>query len=215
MDFSNRSVQHQPAAAPVAAPVGPAAGGNGKKSKHDKGKWSRIGVIALLSAIVIILVALITLTAVGAKPESKYVDNTKLQAVFLNTGQVYFGNVKALNDKYFVLTNIYYLQTSNASGSSASSSTANSNVTLVKLGCELHQPYDQMVINSDQVTFWENLQDSGQVAKAVKTFQQQNPNGQKCADQSSSSSSTSGSSVQSAPATSTPATTPATTSTNP
>jgi hypothetical protein len=55
-----------------------------------------------------------------------------------------------------------------------------------------------MVINSDQVTFWENLQDNGQVAKAVSSFEKQNPNGQKCADQSSSASSNSGNNAQSA-----------------
>ncbi len=85
---------------------------------------------------------------------------------------------------------------------------AGSNITLVKLGCELHEPYDQMVINSDQVTFWENLQDGGQVAKAVKTFQQQNPNGQKCADQSSSASTNSANNAQNATPNSSTSTTP-------
>lgn len=173
----------------------------------------------MLLAIAILVAALAVLLASGPKPENKFVDNNKLQAVFLNTGQVYFGNIKSLNSKYFVVTNIYYLQTNNASGASASASTANTNVTLVKLGCELHEPYDQMVINSDQVTFWENLQDNGQVAKAVATFQKQNPNGQKCTDQSSSSSNTSGSSAQNAgnssTAPSTTSTTPATTTTKP
>jgi hypothetical protein len=42
-----------------------------------------------------------------------------------------------------------------------------------------------MVINRTQVTFWENLQSTGQVAKAVATFQKTNPGGQKCSDQSS------------------------------
>jgi hypothetical protein len=211
MDFSNRNVQPQTT---VTQPAAGAAGGtSNKKNRADKGKWNRIGAVTLLVAIVILIISVITLTAVGSKPEVKYVDNTKLQAVFLNTGQVYFGKIKSLNDKYFVVSNIYYLQTSNANGASSSStsSTANTNVTLVKLGCELHEPYDQMVINSSQVTFWENLQDNGQVAKAVKTFQQQNPTGQKCADQSSSSSSNSSNSVQSAGSSSTtPATTPAT-----
>ena len=144
-----------------------------------------------------LIIGIICITVGGnQKSEDSYVDTGKLQAVFLNTGQVYFGNIKSLNDKYYVLTNIYYLQT--ASSSSSSSSNANNNVSLVKLGCELHQPYDQMVINTSQVTFWENLQSDGQVAKAVATFQKDNPNGQKCADQSSSSSSNSSSSVQSA-----------------
>jgi hypothetical protein len=103
-----------------------------------------------------------------------------------------------LNNKYFVVTDIYYLQSSNNSSSSSSNSNNSGNVTLVKLGCELHEPYDQMIINSDQVTFWENLQDNGQVAKAVSTFQKQNPNGQKCADQSSSASTDSSSNAQNA-----------------
>jgi hypothetical protein len=207
MDFSSRNVQ-SPAVNPSAQSSVPSSPGN-KRSKTDKSKWSRIGTVALVVAVAILLGGLIALTAFGGdKSEATYVDTSKLQAVFLNTGQVYFGNVKALNTKYFVLTNIYYLQTSNSSGSSSASSSSNTNVTLVKLGCELHQPYDQMVINTDQVTFWENLQSDGQVAKAVATFQKDNPNGQKCTDQSASSSSTSNS-VQSAGSNSTtPATKP-------
>jgi len=192
MDFTNRGPQPQ-SAAPAPAPK--------SKRGRDNGKWKRIGVTLIGAVLVILILAVIALISFGGpKSEDKYVDSSKLQAVFLNTGQVYFGNVKALNNKYFVLTNIYYLQASNSNGSSSSSnsSSSNNNITLVKLGCELHEPYDQMVINSDQVTFWENLQDGGQVAKAVKTFEQQNPNGQKCADQSSSASTNSSSAAQNA-----------------
>lgn len=191
MDFSNRGAQPQPAVAPSAAPPV-----TRKNRDRDDGKWGRIGVVVAAVCVFVLLAGAIVVAATGNNDtESKYVDTSKLQAVFLNTGQVYFGNIKTLNDKYFVLTNIYYLQTS-SNGSSSSSSA--SNVSLVKLGCELHEPYDQMVINRTQVTFWENLQDGGQVAKAVKTFEQQNPQGQKCADQSSSAPTTSGSSTQNA-----------------
>lgn len=189
MDFTNRSPQAQPAAA---APS--------PKSKRSRGnKWARIGTVVAGAAIVVLLVALIAAVSFGGpKSESKYVDTSKLQAVFLNTGQVYFGNIKSLNNSYFVLSNIYYLQAANNNGSNSSNNNANNNITLVKLGCELHEPYDQMVINSDQVTFWENLQDNGQVAKAVATFEKQNPNGQKCADQSSSAGTNSTNAAQNA-----------------
>lgn len=195
MDFTNRNTQ--PSASSPSAGTAPA--GSSKK-KRDRGKWARIGIVTIVGAVVVLLVALIAFIGFsGNNGEDKYVDNTKLQAVFLNTGQVYFGNIKTLNSKYFVLTNIYYLQQTNSNSSNSSaSSNAGSNVTLVKLGCELHEPYDQMVINSTQVTFWENLQDNGQVAKAVSTFEKQNPNGLKCADQSSSSSSNSGNAAQNA-----------------
>jgi hypothetical protein len=188
MDFTPRSPQAQSGAA---AP--------NSKNKRDRNKWVRLGTVLLGAAIVILIIAVIALVSFGgSKNEEEYVDSSKLQAVFLNTGQVYFGNIKSLNNKYFVLSNIYYLQAANNNGSSSSNNNANSNITLVKLGCELHEPYDQMIINSDQVTFWENLQDNGQVAKAVATFEKQNPNGQKCADQSSSSSTNSTNAAQNA-----------------
>lgn len=193
MDFSNRSAQPQ---APTPQPAN-TGNTNLRRNKKSGGDWSRIGITAIVAAVAILLIAVAFVAASGnnVKSQSTYVDSKRLQAVFLNTGQVYFGNIKSLNNKYLVLTNIYYLQTSNQNSGSNNS---NPNVTLVKLGCELHEPYDQMVINSDQITFWENLQDNGQVAKAVSTFEKQNPQGQKCADQSTSSSSNSGNSVQSA-----------------
>lgn len=167
---------------------------------RDKLDWARVAIVLAVVSVAILICAVIVVVIAGensVKAEDKYVDTNKLQAVFLNTGQVYFGNIQSLNDKYFVLTNIYYLQAGNSSSSSAKTNSS-SNVTLVKLGCELHRPYDQMVINSSEVTFWENLQSDGQVAKAVATFEKDNPNGQKCVDQSNSASSTSGSSAQNA-----------------
>jgi hypothetical protein len=203
MDFTNRSngpVQNQEVnSVTPGVNIKHSAGG---KKVNDKGQWTRIGIFAGLLALVVLFVALIVLIAAannnsGDKAEGSYIKTTKLQAVFLNTGQVYFGNITTLNDNYLVLTNIFYLQTS-SSGSSSSSSSSNSNVTLVKLGCELHRPYDQMVINRSQVTFWENLQSDGQVATAVATYQKDNPGPQKCVDQSSSAATSSGDSAQSA-----------------
>lgn len=192
MDFNRTQPQH---VAPSTHTAPTAAAPSGKKSKSSKGTWLRAGIFTFFTAIGLLLIALIVwlLVGVGNNKESQYVDSNRLQAIFLSTGQVYFGNVTSMNGKYTVLTNIYYLQTSSTDGNSNSSNTSNNNVSLVKLGCELHAPYDQMVINHDQITFWENLQDDGQVAKAVQTFEKENPNGQKCADQSSSSSNTSNS----------------------
>lgn len=186
MDF-NRSTQ-QPGTTPSAHPA--AAGVNRKSSSSDGGKWGKIAFVSLVVGAAVLLLGVVGASATGGNDnaEQKFVDSTRLQAVFLSTGQVYFGNIKELNSKYFVVDNIYYLQTSSAgTGTTAS---ANTSVSLVKLGCELHSPQDKMVINRSQVTFWENLQDSGQVAKAVKTFKQQNPSGQKCSDTASNASTT-------------------------
>ncbi len=189
MDFSTRgSNSPLPQQNPVTHnPVQP--------SKHDKSstskqlgllKWATLG----LGGVIVLLIVAVILVLIFSAPKSQanYVYNNKLQAVFLNTGQVYFGNIKNINAQYLVLTNIFYLQTNNKSGSSSTNTSSNSNVSLVKLGCELHAPYDQMVINMQQVTFWENLQDKGQVAKAVAQYYKEYPHGQTCTNQSTSSS---------------------------
>jgi hypothetical protein len=98
----------------------------------------------------------------GNAKEVDYVDADRHQAVFLTNGQVYFGKVKTISKQYIDLRGIYYLN--------------------VKLGCELHGPVDQMLVNRDQVTFWENLKDDGQVAKAIDQWVKENPNGQQCAN---------------------------------
>lgn len=185
MDF-NRSTQ-QPGVTPSAHP---AAAGVSRKGSSDNNKFGKVGLVGLVVVAAVFLVAIAALAGTGNKSsgEQKFVDSNKLQAVFLSTGQVYFGNIKTLNSNYFVVSNIYYLQTSSTGTGTAAN--ANTSVSLVKLGCELHSPFDQMVINRSQVTFWENLQDTGQVAKAVKTFKTQNPSGQKCSDTASNASTT-------------------------
>lgn len=194
MDFMSRTAatqqpQRMAAPEPAEPPRGPDHGGRRHQKEDMLTLGSRIGTNAILF-IVALLVASVVWFIYSSSPasQSRYVDTTKLQAVFLNTGQVYFGNVKVLNKDYLVLSNVYYLQSSNSTGT-ASSSAANQNVSLVKLGCELHRPYDTMVVNSTQVTFWENLKADGQVAKAVDQFEKQNPSGQKCSDTPAASSS--------------------------
>src|SRR6266571_673299 len=97
MEYSNRDAQTQAAAPAQSSAAG--ASGTGKRNKADKDKMTRIGVVAAVLAVVILLIGVIWVTVAsnGNADESKYVDSAKLQAVFLNTGQVYFGNVKTLN----------------------------------------------------------------------------------------------------------------------
>jgi hypothetical protein len=139
-------------------------------------------VVLVLVALIIALVALYTAMG-GSGGESKYVDKKKFQAVFLNGGQVYFGKIRTLNASYITIDNIYYLRVNQqVQPNQTTSSTAAQDVSLAKLGCELHGPTDEMVINRSQVLFWENLKDDGQVVTAVNKFVQANPQGQKCTD---------------------------------
>ena len=95
------------------------------------------------------------------------------QAVFLANGQVYFGHVEHRAAPYVTLTNIYYLQTRQPlqdPGGKKTDTPQEPELTLVKLGDELHGPTDRMEINRDQILFIEDLRDNGKVAEAIKGY---------------------------------------------
>ncbi len=160
----------------------------GKKGKKDGGFLKWITVALLFAMTILVVLIIVNISIAKPKSEQSFVDDTKMQAVFLNNGQVYFGRIKTLNNRYLELQSIYYLRVNQAVQPNQTSS-KNNDVSLVKLGCELHGPVDQMLINRDQVTFWENLKTDGQVAKAVADYVKANPNGQTCTTSSSNSSS--------------------------
>ncbi len=202
MEFMNRSPQGQPG--PAAS--SPAAAGSSHKSGRVKSprlfQWASI--VLLFSATILVVALVLSLFFGGAKPEGKYVNKGSMQAVFLNNGQVYFGNIRTLNDKYVRVGNIYYLRVNQqVQPNQSTTNAAAQDISLVKLGCELHGPADEMLINRDQVTFWENLKSDGQVAKAVTEYVKQNPNGQKCDTSAASNSSTTNTNSTTTPTTNT------------
>lgn len=153
-----------------------------KKAKsRNTDRWLRMlnGVILVGIAILVAAVAL-SFTRNSSTNEFKLVNDKKYQAVFLNNGQVYFGHISSMDGKNLVINGIYYLTQNTTTGSNGQAAT-DGNYTLVKLGCQqIHDPYDQMVINRDQITFWENLQDNGKVVSSINDFKKQNPNGPDC-----------------------------------
>lgn len=175
MDF--RQITQPSAGRPAPVPQAPAVSERKESRVGHKRELNWLQVfngIMLVGIAVLIAGIAVMFTRGGDNTEHKFIDPSKYQAVFLNNGQVYFGHIQSLSGTYLRMTNIYYL-TQNGDSSKAS------NYTLVKLGCQqIHDPYDQMVINRDQVTFWENLQDDGKVASSIKQFQSQNPKGPDC-----------------------------------
>jgi hypothetical protein len=167
-------------------------------SKRPVKNLAAIGSVILLFAVSLLIIALTFYVVFGGSKESNAIAKNKYQAVFLNNGQVYFGHIKSINRAVVDLKDIYYLQTSN---SESGASSTPSNVSLVKLGCELHAPNDQMLINKEQVIFWENITDESQVVKAIKEYQAKG--NKDCSTQSQQS-------TEQAPSSSTNTTTPTT-----
>lgn len=186
MEFMNRgNNQGQPVGVPAHTPV--------SRPSRIKGGGAltslKFASIALLfSATILVIALLFYLVLGGPSNESKYVEKDRMQAVFLNGGQVYFGKIKDLNEQYLRMTDIFYLRVNQVvqPDQEGAQQAQGNDISLVKLGCELHRPANEMLINREQIIFWENLkQEDGEntVPGAVKKYLAQYPNGQECEQQ--------------------------------
>jgi len=84
-------------------------------------------------------------------------------AVFLDNGQVYFGEIKKPLGAYTTLSNVYYFGRQNSGD--------DEDVSLVKLGSELHGPTDNMEINRDHILFIEELEEDSRVMEAIQEYE--------------------------------------------
>lgn len=188
MEWMNRSGRPTQGPGQTVSPTTSAPHPANASHSHDGGKKKHAKTFSFANITTVVMLFSLTLIALGVigflmtarqNDESQFVAEDKMQAVFLNGGQVYFGKIRELNGKYIGMNDIYYLRV-NQQVQPKQGAASQQDISLVKLGCELHGPQDQMIINRDQVVFWENLKSDGQVAKAVEEYKKANPNGQNC-----------------------------------
>ena len=157
----------------AAAPA-PQSSGAKQKKKFNAGK---VLSLVLLVLVTILLVIVIVALAFGkADSIGSQINKNKYQAIFLNSsdGQVYFGKLSVENKDYYKLTDIYYVRVQQVQPDK--NQAAQQNISLAKLGSEIHGPEDVMYIRADHVLFWENLKEDGQVVKAIVEYKK-NPAG--------------------------------------
>lgn len=181
MDFrrqSNRPAP-RPAQADRTTPVATPQNSGAQASQHhinvQNNAPGKKHFLQLAVATLLLLSAGFALGKFAPVLEGEYgrVDTSKHQAVFLTNDQVYFGKIVSISDDVVVMKEIYYLQSGGekaADSKEATAPTQQSNMSLAKLGNELHAPEDVMQINKDQVLFWENLKDDGKVSQAIKAY---------------------------------------------
>ena len=109
-----------------------------------------------------------------ASSASRAIDSSKYQAVFMSGGQVYFGKLEIVNHDYVRLKHVFYIQSNDTkstddTGSNTKTTNA-SGMQLIKLGDEVHGPEDAMVINREQMLFFENLKSDGKVAQLINQY---------------------------------------------
>ena len=135
---------------------------NSSSQKIKTKKWPIL--IAIILVILASLFFVFQYTSGG-----NYFSNTSTlerKAIFLTNGQVYFGEIEKENDKYVVLTDIYYLKTQEQ----LSASNTDKKIAIIKLGEEIHGPEDQMYINRDQILFFEPMRKDSKINEAINKY---------------------------------------------
>jgi len=140
--------------------------------------FGNLASVIILFSIAVVTAAVIALFVFGGnqKSETEAIKNNQYQAVFLNdaNGQVYFGSLEVFNDKFYVLSDIFYVRVEQVQPETSAAAAAQ-NISLAKLGNELHGPEDAMYIARDKVLFWENLKDDGKVVTAIAEYKKNPP----------------------------------------
>ncbi len=172
----------QPSQQPAARPEYQPQSEPMMQQKNSRAPWIILGVVVVVLVILGILFRnnlfnrqSSAMTATGDQPSG-------YQAVFLTNGQVYFGKMSDANGNYADLKDIFYLQVvqpplQGSGQAAAAASQAQPQISLVKLGNELHGPVDEMRISRAQILFYEDLKADGQVVKAIEAYKA-NPSNQ-------------------------------------
>ena len=162
-----------PAPAPRTNPANsgrpsPAFGRNGKPTRNILKP-----VLIALGTLLVLAIFVFASWSLYRSSVAVQIDTSKYQAVFFTNGQVYFGKLEKLSGGYFKLNDIYYLQAPAAEESEKLQATTTqeaADVQLIKLGSEVHGPEDAMVMNEDQILFFENLKTDGKVTTSIGEY---------------------------------------------
>jgi len=91
------------------------------------------------------------------------------QAVFLNNGQVYFGNIVELTNEYVILKDPYSIKVQQKQVDEESQS-KQAEIKLLSIEDEFYKPEGYMLIKKSEILFIEELKDSSQIIEIIKNY---------------------------------------------
>ena len=135
-----------------------------------KYKITKSGWVLIISVVIIIglLIYLVLQNFINNQAGGLSENKSQWQAIFLSNEQVYFGQVVSENNDSVIIQNIYYLQDQISLHQGADQ--LPKDFPLVKLGNEVHGPYDEMRINRQHIIFVEDLRQDGKIMQAIQKY---------------------------------------------
>ena len=141
---------------------------------HDRPRSLNGWVIVLALFVVALVVGWAFWYTAQSSATVVPVEKDKYQAVFMSNGEILFGKLKTLDASHVELNEVFYIR-SNTNDATATDSEEvqtedNGDMQLIKRGEEVHGPEDAMIINRDQVLYYENLKPSSKVSQLIQKY---------------------------------------------
>jgi hypothetical protein len=119
-------------------------------------------IVLAVALVALLAIFFFVQPAIPARPTSAAaIDANKFYAVLLTNNSVYFGKLQGLGSPFPVLTEVYYVQSSQNPETKAVSN------VLIKRGKELHGP-DRMILNEKSIVFVEPVGTGSKVDELIK-----------------------------------------------
>ena len=90
--------------------------------------------------------------------------NDRYQAVYLTSGQIYFGKLQNTSGDFLTLKTPYTAQ-QKANGDS----TTQTETSLIKVTQQVYGPDDSIALRIDQVQFWQNLRPDSKIVQTIES----------------------------------------------
>lgn len=174
---NNRPTPRQSESSPAPAPQPVQSVAAPTRTKRPETSQRSKKPLLFVVALVLIAFAVAAWLFMNRNGAASAIDSSKYQAVVLRDAlntPTYFGKLSVINDDYFRLTNVFYLQKKTDGTAASPQSVENQNASdfeLIKLGNEIHGPEDEIIIAKAQLLYFENLKPGGTVSKTIAQYQ--------------------------------------------
>ncbi len=163
--------------APQPQPVGAPAGQGTPQQKQRtrrRGRLHPLNIWVLAGAALIFIIALGWVWFQGRAFSVVPVQKDRYQAVFMSNGEILFGKLKTLDGVHVELREVFYIRSNTGDSTPANATNdvqaKDGDMQLIKRGDEVHGPEDEMIINREQVLYYENLKPSSKVSQLIQKY---------------------------------------------
>ena len=142
-----------------------------KKTKNVNDYGKAVLVFAILIFVSILIFTSISLWQNGTVRNTiqllKY--RGSYQAVFLTSGQAYFGNITEITDEYIIMKKPFSIKVQQKQ-TDEDAQVSQSEIKLLSIEDEFYQPEGYMLIEKNAILFIEELKDSSQIIEIIENY---------------------------------------------